>query len=106
MKKQSKEELIAENARLSAELKEITTDFDGFVNTARKNLAKTLGIETIGQERYGNIVEELPEWSEIYAKIGELRTIARQKDQGERLWHIEDTLNRHLSESTEDFTTQ
>lgn len=93
-----KEELIAENARLRSELAEVEKDFSNFGNVARKNLAVTLGLATHKQSLYGDKEESLPEWSEIYARIGELRTIERQRDESEKLNRIEQDLYRHLEE--------
>ena len=88
-------ELEAENLKLKADLKEIESEFAGFGKTARKNLAVTLGLSTTKQTGYGYKDDTLPEWSEIYARIGELRTLARQKDQSEILRHFEEMINKH-----------
>ena len=70
-KKLTKEELIQENARLTSELEEVTRDFNGYSKTALKNLGKTLGIY---QENTGFYAKSdtLPDWSQVYARIGEL----------------------------------
>jgi hypothetical protein len=98
-----KEELIAENARLQSKLREVESDFSGYSETARENLAVTLGLNTQKQSAYGYKEKNLPEWSEIYARIGELRTLARQKDQSEQLRYFEEMINKHelqLNETT------
>jgi len=97
--KLTKEQLIAENATLKAELEETNKDFADFGDVARRNLAKTLGIVISFSGQYGTTIEKLPEWSEIYARIGELRTLARQKDDSERLNWVENQLRQHLEES-------
>ena len=96
-----KEELIAENARLKAELKEVESEFSEYANVARKNLAITLGLPVTKQSAYGYKDEALPEWSEIYARIGELRTLARQKDQSEQLRYFEEMINKHENQLNE-----
>lgn len=93
MKKLTKEELIAENARLQSELAEVNKDFSEYSNVARKNLAKTLGIYIERSNYYGTKETVLPEWSEIYARIGELRTIEKQKHDLHRIEAIEERID-------------
>ena len=98
-----KEELIADNARLQAKLREVESEFSKYKNAAKKNLAITLGLSPTKQSAYGYKDESLPEWSEIYARIGELRTLALQKDQSEQLRYFEEMINKHdqqLNETT------
>lgn len=97
--KLTKEQLIAENATLKAQLEETNEEFSKYGDVARKNLAKTLGIVISFAGQYSTTIEKLPEWSEIYARIGELRTLARQKDDSERLNWVEKQLRQHLEES-------
>lgn len=98
MKKITKEELIADNARLKAELDETNKEFANYGNVARRNLATTLGIHISRADYFNGTEATLPEWSEIYARIGALRTIEEQGNGLRRIEAIEDKLDQFMKE--------
>jgi len=100
-----KEELAAENAALKKELSETLDEFNGYSKVAIKNLARALGLSTTKIGQYGMRVEINLEWSDIYVRIGRLRTLAEQKDQIEQINFFNEELGRQgeiLKELTKD----
>jgi len=94
----TKEELIKENARLETELRSTKTELKEGSEHARRNLAKTLGINKENILVYGERSEKLPEWAEIYARIGSLRTVEQQKFDMQRFERLESVVANLIKE--------